>query len=53
MQDTNDLRREKRDFNKRKGEQLLSEGKTNEAYDFFKRSVVITAEIVENTIEVF
>lgn len=49
--DTNDARREKRDFNKRRGEQLLSEGKTSEAHDFFQRSVRITAQVVENTIE--
>ncbi|VDM47765.1 unnamed protein product [Toxocara canis] len=51
--ETNTARREKRDEHQRKGEQLLSEGKTSEAYDCFKRSTTITREIVENTIQAF
>uniref|UniRef100_A0A914R4H2 Exonuclease 1 n=1 Tax=Parascaris equorum TaxID=6256 RepID=A0A914R4H2_PAREQ len=34
-------------------EQLLSEGKTSEAYDCFKRSTSITREVVESTIQAF
>lgn len=52
-QETNIARREKRDEHKRKGEQLLSEGKTSEAYDCFKRSTSITREVVESTIQGF
>uniref|UniRef100_A0A915C0N0 Exonuclease 1 n=2 Tax=Parascaris univalens TaxID=6257 RepID=A0A915C0N0_PARUN len=52
-QETNTARRERRDEHKRKGEQLLSEGKTSEAYDCFKRSTSITREVVESTIQAF
>ncbi|VDK67915.1 unnamed protein product [Litomosoides sigmodontis] len=50
---TNNSRREKRDFHKQRGDLLMSEGRTSEAYDCFKRSASLTPKVIESTIQAF
>ncbi|CAG9539579.1 unnamed protein product [Cercopithifilaria johnstoni] len=50
---TNSSRREKRDFHKQRGDLLMSEGRTSEAYDCFKRSASLTLKVIESTIRAF
>ncbi|MFH4973359.1 hypothetical protein AB6A40_000068 [Gnathostoma spinigerum] len=52
-QDTNKIRQENRANYRRKGEQLLSEGRESEAFTCFQRCATITHEVVANTIKAF
>uniref|UniRef100_A0A914V9W4 Exonuclease 1 n=1 Tax=Plectus sambesii TaxID=2011161 RepID=A0A914V9W4_9BILA len=47
----NDGRREKRNANRARGFALLAEGKTAEAYEFFRKSTEITFKMVHRTIQ--
>ncbi|VIO91030.1 XPG I-region family protein [Brugia malayi] len=51
--ETNNSRREKRDFHKQRGDLLMSEGRASEAYNCFKRSATLTPKVIENAIQAF
>ncbi|VDM95525.1 unnamed protein product [Thelazia callipaeda] len=51
--ETNSSRREKRDFQKQRGDLLMSQGRSIEAYDCFKRSASLTTKIIESAIQAF
>lgn len=52
FQDVHAERRSAREFNQKRGEELLAQGRVKQAHNHFQRSATITRDVLETTIEV-